>query len=241
MSLVTQTTLGEGFTSPIYRAGLVDLLGVLAYSEIVAFERMATGATLAPTVAEREMVASLAAVELNHHRALVARLDELGVDVDTAITPFREPIDDFHERTAPSSWLEALVKIYVGDTIAADFYRVVAASLDPRSREVVLASLADAGHREFVVGAVRSGVAADPAVAGRLALWARRLVGEALSQAQRIAAQRETMAALLVGSPGSRDTSAPAPVLSDLADIGRLLVTLTAAHEERMVELGLSS
>ena len=34
---------------------------------------------------------------------------------------------------------------------------------------------------------------------GRLALWGRRLVGEALSQAQRVAAERDALAALLVG------------------------------------------
>ena len=39
----------------------------------------------------------------------------------------------------------------------------------------------------------------NPKIAGRLALWARRLMGEALSQAQRVAAERDALTALLVG------------------------------------------
>ncbi len=52
----------------------------------------------------------------------------------------------------------------------------------------MLTVLADTGHAEFVIARVREAIEADPRVAGRLALWARRLVGEALGQAQRVAA-----------------------------------------------------
>ena len=49
---------------------------------------------------------------------------------------------------------------------------------------------------------MRAAIAADPALAGRLALWARRLVGEALSQAQQVAVERDALALLLVGGTG---------------------------------------
>jgi len=42
--------------------------------------------------------------------------------------------------------------------------------------------LADTGHAGFVTARVRAAIEADPTLAGRLALWARRLVGEALAQ-----------------------------------------------------------
>ena len=44
--------------------------------------------------------------------------------------PFVAAIDEFHARTAPSDWLEGLVKAYVGDGIAVDFCRAVAELLD---------------------------------------------------------------------------------------------------------------
>ena len=49
------------------------------------------------------------------------------------------PIDLFHEHTAPSDWFEGLIKAYVGDGLANDFYREIAAYLDPDTRDLVIA------------------------------------------------------------------------------------------------------
>ena len=140
-------------------------------------------------------------------------------------------IDAFHERTAPSTWLEGLVKAYVGDGISSDFYREISAYVDPETQELVREVLADDGQADFVVREVRAAIEADPRVAGRLALRGRRLVGEALSQAQRVAADRDSLASLLVGSvdrPGA-----------DLAELMRMFGRLTEAHTRRMDRLGL--
>ena len=71
--------------------------------------------------------------------------------------------------------------------------------MDADTRSLVHEVLADAGHGDFVVEKVRAGIGADAKVAGRLALWGRRLVGEALSQAQRVAANRDALTSLLTG------------------------------------------
>ena len=134
----------------------------------------------------------------------------------------------FHARTTPQTWLEGLVKAYVGDGIAADFYREVAQFLDAPTRDLVLEVLADTGHADFAVREVRAAVAADPALSGRLSLWARRLVGEALSQAQRVAAERDALAMLIVGGTG------------DLGALAALLKRITSAHTARMQTIGLS-
>ena len=168
----------------------------------------------------------MAAAEFGHVEPLHARLGELGADPFAAMAPFRTPIDAFHEHTAPADWFEGLIKAYVGDGLAADFYREIAAYLDPDTRDLIVASLADAGQSEFVVERVRAGIAADPRLGGRLALWGRRLMGEALTQAQRVAAERDALAALLAGGvdrPGL-----------DLAALGRMFTRLTESHAERM-------
>ena len=61
-----------------------------------------------------------------------------------------------------------------GNGFAADFYREVAAFVDADIRALVHRVLADEGHADFVVEKVRAAIAADPRVAGRLALWGRR-------------------------------------------------------------------
>jgi len=228
---------GEGASlaleDPQYRAAVVDLLAVIAYGEISAFERLAEDAKMAPTLEDKVAVASMAASEFGHVALLRDRLVELGADPFAAMAPFRGAIDLFHAHTAPSDWYEGLIKAYVGDGMAADFYREIAAYLDTRTRDLIVASLSDTGHSEFVVDRVRSAIAADPRLGGRLALWGRRLMGEALTQAQRVAAERDALTALLAGGvdrPGL-----------DLAAIGRMFARITELHAERMAELGLDS
>jgi hypothetical protein len=202
---------------------------LLAYASLVAFFRLADDASLAVALADKADLADLAVAQFGHFQKLRERITQLGADPGEAMRPFVEPVDAFHARTAPADWLEGLVKAYVGDGIAVDFYRVIAQLLDEPTRTLVLEALADSGRAEFVIRRVREAIAADPAVAGRLALWARRLVGEALSQALRVAADREPLARLLAGgSPGQ------------LGEIGRMFAALTDAHSRRMTALGLA-
>lgn len=217
-----------------YRAAVVDLLGVLALGELMASQRLAADAALAPTIDDQIALATMASAEFRHFDRLRDRLVELGADPTQAMEPFREPLETFHRMTAPSDWLEGLVKAYVGDGIGVDFYREIAANLDPQSRELVLDVCEDLGQSAFVVDRVRSAIHDDPRVEGRLALWARRLVGEALSQAQRVAAERDALTSLLIGEVGQGDAM-------DLTAIGQMLSRLTDAHAGRMQALGLSS
>jgi hypothetical protein len=219
--------------NPAYRAAVVDLLGVLAYGEISAFERLAADSAMAPRIQDKEAIASMAATEFRNYELLRNRLVELGVDPSLAMEPFRQPLDEFHAKTAPTDWIEGLVKAYVGDGIATDFYRQISTVLDAQTRALVLDACADNGQAEYIVQRVRSAIDEDPRIAGRLALWGRRLVGEALSQAQRVAAEREPLANLLVGGvevPGA-----------DLAQIGHMLAELTENHTKRMTALGLAA
>ena len=63
------------------------------------------------------------------------------------MAPFREALDLFHEHTAPSDWYESLIKAYVGDGLADDFYREIAAYLDADTRDLIVASVDDDGPR----------------------------------------------------------------------------------------------
>ena len=210
-------------------AATVDLLGVLAYGELTAFERLASDAQLAPTVQDKVELATMAAAEFGHFTTLRDHLVTCGVDAQEAMAPFVEVFDTFHDSTQPNDWLEGLIKAYVGDGLATDFYREVSAYVqDDQTRALVLEVLADTGQASFAVSRVKQAIVDDPSVGGRLALWGRRLVGEALIQAQQVAVERDAMLALLVGS-------------GDLAGITRLLSRLTDAHTERMTSLGLQA
>ena len=218
---------------PTYRSAVTDLLGLLCLGELMAFERLAADAGMAPRLPDKAALSAMASAEFQHFERLRDRLAELGVDAEDAMAPFEEALHAFHEQTRPSDWLEGLVKAYVGDGIATDFYREVAAYLDDDTRTLVLEVLADTGNADFVVDRVRAAIEADPQIGGRLALWGRRLVGEALSQAQRVAVERDSLSALIVGGvdrPGM-----------DLAELSRVFARLTENHSKRMATLGLAS
>lgn len=222
------------FADAEYREAVIDLLGAMAYGELTAFSRLAADAELAPSLPDKASLARQAVSEFHHYELLKARLRDLGADATSAMLPFVAAIDAFHDRARPSNWLEGLVKAYVGDGIATDFYREVAAYLDPGTRELVLEVLQDMGQGEFAVRSVREAIDRDPSIGGRLALWGRRLVGEALSQAQRVAAERDALSNLLIGG-GYHSGGA------DLAEIGRMFARLTGEHTRRMGRLGLSA
>jgi len=230
---MTEETAAPWADQAPYRQGAVDLLGILACGALAAFDRLAEDGRLAPGLADKVHMVTMAAQQVAHFERVRDHLGGLQVDVMAAMAPFQEAFTSFHGYTRPKDWLEGLLKAYVGDGFAADFYREVAAFVDADTRQLVHEVLTDTGHSEFVVEKVRAAIAADPRVAGRLALWGRRLVGEALSQAQRVAADRDSLTSLLTGTvdrPGM-----------DLAAISRMFSRLIENHTRRMKTLGLQS
>jgi hypothetical protein len=219
----------RGVSEPNARDAVIDLLGMLAYGELLAFDRMAADARLAPDLAHRAVLSEMAGVEIANYRRLAARLRELGVDADKAMEPFVVPLDGYHDSTEPKDYLEALTKAYVGDGIADDFFREVAKLLSDPDRALVLEVLHDTQYDEFAASEIRRAIEHDPKLANRLSMWARRLVGEGLSQAQRVAGDRAALAALIVQGAG------------DQSAVQGLLKRLTTAHTARMGAVGLNN
>lgn len=213
---------------PSYLAALTDLLGVLAYGEVSACLRMAADGQLASSLSVQAGMARLAAAHYRHHELLVERMGDLGIDPDAAMQPFVGPLSGFHQRTRPHNWVEGLMKAYIGDGIARDFYTEMTGFVDARTSEVMTAALDDEGAAEFIVRVIRDVIATDPRAAGRLALWGRRLLGEALSQGQAVAIDRDALSALVGHGAG-------------LADAGKMFGRLQGRHRERMASLGLEA
>ncbi len=224
----TESTESEmGYRIPADHPGVTDLFAVLAYGEISAFYRLAEEAQLSPTLRDKVAVAKMAADEMSHFETLEMALRARGADVFEAMSPFVRALDEYHASTNPSIWLESMVKFYVGDGIAADFYSVLADSLAPEVGAVVRDVLAETSYSEFVVEQVRRTVAVNRSARDRLTLWGRRLLGEAITQAQYVMAQRDDLTELVLTATG------------DLNGVAKLFDHMQDSHSERMRVLGL--
>lgn len=222
--------------SPLEVSRALAVLGMIAYSELAAFTRLAADAGMAPNLAQRLELSRLAGVALERLDRVSARVGELGGDLQPVMAPFAGVLVEFDRRTVPSTWWEQLLKSYVGYGVSDDFSRIVAARLDSQTAALVQDVLADDGHSSLVVDALASAGSTDATLASRLALWGRRLVGEALGVVQRVLAEHPVLEDLLTDA------------MADDADghqrggdaHQRLFAALTADHSRRMERLGLT-
>src|ERR1700730_16065798 len=208
--------------------GVNELFAVLAYGEVAAFYRLTDEARMAPDLRGRISMASVAAAEMQHYELLHNALESRGVDVVSAMSRYVSTLENYHRLTMPSTWLEALVKTYVGDALAADLYLEIADGLPNEVADVVRKALSETGHSQFVVAEVRAALTASGKQRSRLALWSRRLFGEAITQAQYVLAEHDGLLDLWRSRPGG------------LGQLGAFFDRLQQTHDRRMRELDLS-
>ena len=146
----------------------------------------------------------------------------------SAISKYASALDGYHRLTTPSTWLEALVKTYIGDALAADFYLQIADGLPDEVADVVRATMSETGHSQFVVAEVRAAVTKSSRQRSRLALWSRRLLGEAITQAQYVLAEHDELVDLVVSRTDG------------LTQLAGFFERVQRTHDDRMHELGLA-
>ena len=217
-------------------ATALAVLGLLANSDLTAITRLAGDAEVAPTVADRIELCRIAGAAAQRLARVEERTVALGADLADVVAPYLGTFTDFDARTPPTSWWERLLKAHVGFGVEDDVARLLAGGLadrDAATRELVLAVLDDDRHARLVVARVTDATATDPVLASRLALWGRRLVGEALGVVQRLISDHPELRALLERALPADDAGAPLQQ--------RLFSVLTSEHARRMDRLGLTA
>jgi hypothetical protein len=248
----------------------VELLGLVAHLQHVAFGRLAEDARVAPSTGQQLELSRLAAAAVTRRDRVLDRVVELGGDPQRCLGAYARLLEDFDSRTQPSTWWERLLRSYVADGVSDDFCRIAAAAVDPESRVLLLEVLDDAEHANLAVGELEAAGADDEVLTSRLALWGRRLVGEALGVVQQAMASHPGLGRLVTrraaaeaagtgpgapgattdpttvlssdpsGAAGASDTPAPGAAEEPAAP-GKLFGELTAEHTRRMSRLGLTA
>ncbi|WP_258142359.1 ferritin-like domain-containing protein [Arthrobacter sp. MYb227] len=227
------------------------LLGLIAYQELTAFEHLSSDARLSPTLVDRETLARLAVTEFAHYELIREIIAARGMDAQEVIAPFISAIDQMHQRTKPGDWYESLTKAYVIDGVAADFYMYIASALTDEARTLVRDVKTSDANTEWLRERLQLAIADRPDRASRLALWGRRLLGEALTQAREIGEQYDYWGALereSVSPAGPAiDASAAASARGERShhDRGQTMTALFAKlvenHSRRMSKLGMTA
>lgn len=210
----------------------VELLGLVAHLQHVAFGRLADDARQAPDAAQQLELSRQSAAAVQRRDRVLDRVAELGADPVTALGAYARLLEDFDNRTEPTTWWERLLRSYVADGVCDDFCRIAAAGVDETSRALLTEVLDDAAHADLVVAALASAGAQDEVLVSRLALWGRRLVGEVLGVVQQAQAAHPGLVRLTSlrrrgGERGDEQSS--------------LFGELTAEHTRRMSRLGLTA
>lgn len=199
-----------------------EALGLIGSGSVNLFLRLAKDSRHAPQTAGLVTLSRMAAAELTLLDAVERVARTLGVDAEAAMTPFRGTLDDFDSRTSPNDWWERVVKTYVGYGVIRDFQREVCVRLPEALQEELTAVVGDSGYSDWVVAEIEPVLAADAQLAARLALWGRRVMGEALT------AVRQVLAAHPALLPAGGDTA-------------RVLAIVTERHALRLGRLGLTA
>lgn len=224
-------SVSAGELSARYDKFVVDLLGGIAYGELSAFEHLATDARHSPSLADRAVLGKMAVAEYGHYEDMCTKLAEMGMDPELAMAPYQRMVDAFHDRTRPADWHESLMKAYVVEAITEEFYAAIAVNLDVSTREAIARVRTSDEQVAVLTKLLKKMLAEDPRLSSRLALWGRRLVGEALTQVQRIGAKHSFLVGLRPDATQEQAT----------ADVAAILVTLTRNHSKRMSQLGLTA
>ncbi len=198
------------------------LLAALTCGERFAARRARDNVGLAPDDATRKEQEHIAEHEERSYELVSARLAEVG---DRTLTERFQPFfQSFHDRCAPSDWVEAQAFHYIGDALVSEFGDALAGKLDPVSAEVVTRSLGGREAQEaFSLNELQRAIELDPDARPRIADYARRISGEALTQTSRALEAAAALRDLLGGVAGEK----------------AILLDLLEAHRVRLDRLGI--
>lgn len=204
-------------------------LGLFGYTSLGAFTLLADDAARSPDLAVRIRLSRMAAAEMAELAIVEEIISRQGWQSQELLAGFAPIMKDFLVRAQPGDWWERLMRSYVGFNLLEDLLGEMCEGLPVELRDALIGNVGVSGHADLVAEVLEPVLASDEKLASRLALWGRRVVGEALSLTRRLFAEFPELAELIAGDGTAAEREA--------ALMGRL----QAAHARRFTRLKLTS
>lgn len=216
-------------TNPDDSSVVTIFWSVAASCALHGFSATVSGMVLAPGLSERFLIVDRSAEIQQILAEARTHLTDRTVLVET------EPLIGSVEEYVPSqSWSQVLLRDHIVVDLIADFLDRVEPNLAPELRPACGSFGPWLGRGTG--SRVRWDAAMRHIIAGQRdksaeSLFARRLVGEVLSVAQRLFARHQALTAALTKAGGGE--------FDDLDLINEVMAGVLNAHDERMIDLGL--
>jgi len=199
-----------------------EFLARAAYVQLTIFEDLAHAVTIAPTTRAKAVLAAATSASLARHSSIIAELAALGVDAGEAMERHRAVVDRFQRLTQGNDWTETALTCHLAGGFLDDLFAALAEGLPAELAERVRAAYRPRPADAEFVALLSAAMSENPRLAPRLALWGRRILGDALLVARD---------ALNLGRGDVREEQRVEPAFSELI----------AQHTRRMDALGLSA
>lgn len=179
----------------------------------------------APDLEARVALAEVVRIHSSRAGALARILESDDRDAAEAIAPYADAARSLSRTGDGADWYEQLLAIHVTSGLLSDFFVAASGGLPEEDRDAMLRALRDESAHDELVALLRRAIEQTPRLSDRLAVWGRRLVGDALLQMY-----------LAVNGPDDAGRAVPSqprlePAFNDIV----------ASHTRRMDELGLTA
>lgn len=207
------------------RPALVPFVGQALGLELELVAKAGRVLAEAPSLESRVALAEVVRIHAARAGAFARILEGEHVDAEEAMRPFAETTRSFADAIAGADWYEQVLALHVASGLLVDFFVSIAPGLPEDDQDAMLRALRSETTHPHLVHLLQRAIVATPRLSDRLAVWGRRIVGDALLQMY-----------LAVNGPDDSGRAVPSqprlePAFNDIV----------ASHTRRMDELGLTA
>ncbi|WP_051222865.1 ferritin-like fold-containing protein [Agrococcus lahaulensis] len=207
------------------RPALVPFVGQALGLELDLVAKAGRVLQAAPSAEAQVALSEVVRILATRATAFARILEGEGVEAQDAMRPFADSTREFSRLIAGADWYEELLAVHVVSGLLEDFFVAVVPGLPEDDQDAMLRALRGESAHPQLVKLLQAAIEQTPRLSDRLAVWGRRLVGDALLQMY-----------LAVNGPDDAGRAVPSqqrlePAFNDIV----------ASHTRRMDELGLTA